>query len=343
MIKIYTNTALVNDSYRRIAHPLLFDLCYFEQLHPLVTEKYKLVNKPEMADVFIFPIDFLKIKTKAEKLAYEDLYDLAQSQDKKLMVYTGGDYGKSFENPLIIGWRTSGFKNTNDKQTIVIPAFINDPVQHGLIKYKNLAYSKNPNISFTGFATTANKEKLRVIASTLKGNLLRMIGKDDSDVQSIYNSASNRYHYLQQLEASREINTDFIYRNKYRAGAKSEMNREKTTLEFFENLNNSSYTFCLRGAGNFSVRFYESLACGRIPVLIDTNGSLPLEEKINWNKHICWVQPSEDLVEKLITFHKQLDESSFIKLQQSNRKLYENKLVRHHYFCHVHDRIKAML
>ncbi|WP_194852189.1 exostosin domain-containing protein [Nonlabens antarcticus] len=343
MIRLYTLEALLTPQNRSKVHPLLFDLYYFERAHPSVNENYKLVDRPDLADALIFPFDYFQITTKEEQSAYKKLYKLAESHHKKLMVYTAGDYGKSFYDSQIIVWRTGGFKNTNDKQTIILPAFIDDPVQHGQIQLKNLPYSKHPNISFTGFATAGWKEQLRIVGSTLKNNLFRKLGKDDSDTQFIYNSASKRFRYLQQLEASRVIDTDFIFRNKYRAGAHSILEREKTTQEFFQNLNNSPYTFCLRGAGNFSVRFYESLACGRIPVLVDTNCSLPLEERINWEEHICLVQPSENVVEKLIAFHRSFDESSFIELQQSNRKLYEKNLVRHHYFCHIHDRLKAML
>ena len=33
----------------------------------------------------------------------------------------------------------------------------------------------------------------------------------------------------------------------------------------------SPYILCVRGAGNYSARFYEALALGRIPVLVNTS------------------------------------------------------------------------
>ncbi|MEP2969940.1 exostosin domain-containing protein, partial [Nonlabens ulvanivorans] len=187
------------------------------------------------------------------------------------------------------------------------------------------------------------KEFLRVTLSTFKANLNRFLKKDASDRQSIYNAAGKRFTYLKQLESHPAIHTDFIYRDKYRAGAITNEQREKSTIEFFQNLNNSPYTFCLRGAGNFSVRFYESLACGRIPVLVDTDVQLPLEDQIDWDRHICRVLPNENLAEKLIGFHKTQTPASFRDLQKSNRALYENYLVRHAFFCKLHDSLKALL
>jgi len=343
MIKLFTSHELLTPQNRGKVHPLLFDLCYFEHTHPSLNEKYALVDQPVLADAFIFPIDFLQIKTKSEKNGYQQLYKLAQLNHKKLMVYTGGDYGKSFHDPTIMVWRTGGFKSSNDDQTIVIPAFINDPVQHQQVALNFLPYMKDPHISFTGFATPGLKERARVYAATLKNNLLRKLGRDRSDYQDFYNAAGERHKYLKQLEASSNVHTDFIYRNKYRAGARTAQERETSTATFFENLQDSPYTFCMRGAGNFSVRFYESLASGRIPVLIDTDCALPLENTMEWQKHVCVIDPKKNIVEQLRSFHHEWNEESFKHLQESNRRLYEDFLIRDRFFYHLYYQLKPKL
>ncbi|WP_397303676.1 exostosin family protein [Nonlabens ulvanivorans] len=343
MIKLYTDQKLLIPENRRQVHPLLFDLHYYENAHKSVSKHYELVNEPEMADAFIFPVDAFSISAKNYVNEFRDLYVKAFSYGKKLMLYTGGDYGTTSNNDQIITWRNAGFKSTNDHQTIVIPSFINDPLQGDDLNLKIIDYQDKPQISFTGFANSSLKEFLRVSLSTFKANFNRFLKKDASDRQSIYNAAGKRFTYLKELESHPAIQTDFIYRDKYRAGAVTKEQREKSTAEFFQNLNNSPYTFCLRGAGNFSVRFYEAIACGRIPVLVDTDVVLPLENSIDWDQHICRVLPHENLPEKLIAFHKTQNETTFVELQQSNRALYENYLVRHAYFCQLHDSLKALL
>ena len=42
----------------------------------------------------------------------------------------------------------------------------------------------------------------------------------------------------------------------------------------------------MRGGGNFSKRFYETLAMGRIPALVDTDCLLPFESTMTWKDHI---------------------------------------------------------
>jgi hypothetical protein len=337
MIKLFTNKKLLIPEHRSYVHPLLFDLHYYENTHPSIYQHYVMVDKADEADFFIFPIEYFKALKKGFDKEYQELYHLAVSLRKKIIVYTGGDYGKIFKDKSIITFRNGGFKSTNDLQTIVIPSFMNDPLEKDSIRLRLHSYQKLPQISFTGFANPSLKENLRWTISTIKANLERVLGIDKSDQQFIYNAALRRFKYLKKMESHDKIITDFIYRDKYRAGAVSQLQREKSTEEFFENLNNSPYTFCLRGAGNFSVRFYESLASGRIPVLIDTDVQLPLENQIDWDQHICRILPNEDLCEKLISFHNQKNIASFEKLQLLNRNLYENYLVRHAYFCKLHD------
>ena len=343
MIKIYTDSSLLIPENRGEVHPLIFDLYYFEKTHHEVTSHYSLVTNPAIADVFLFPINYNSIQSKGYQLHYNDLYNLAQKSAKKLMVYTGGDYGKTFNDDAIIVWRNAGFKKSNDIHTIIIPAFIDDPLQREGMEHKAIAYTERPQISFTGFATGSLKEVLRATAATLKANVYRLCNRDQSDKQALFNAARERFKYLKLLEQSEAIETDFICRSKYRAGVKTEEQRVFTTEEFYTNLSKSPYTFCLRGAGNFSVRFYESLASGRIPVLVDTDCQLPLEHVINWHEHACIVHRDENPVKALSTFHKKYNQDSFIKLQESNRNLYQNYLVRDRFFCSLYNQLKSIL
>jgi hypothetical protein len=334
MITLYTDISLLTLANRPFVHPLLFDLHYYEHADPSVKEHYSLVNDASQAEAFILPLNYLAVK---QQSAFDTLLKLARFHKKKLHIYTGGDYGKTFRDPTIMVWRNAGFKKTNSANTIIIPAFMSDPVANGHIALKTHNYCSKPAISFTGFAHASFKEEMRVILSTLKSNAGRLLKMDESDFQSFFNAAGKRMAYLKQLEASQKIETSFIYRNKYRAGAQTAVQREQTTHEFFDNLNSSPYVFCMRGAGNFSIRFYEALACGRIPVLVDTDVVLPLESIISWDNHICRVQFTDNIVKRLLHFHEQHDSESFEALQQSNRLLYEHTLVRHHYFCTLHD------
>lgn len=343
MIKIYTDNSLLTPDNRGIAHPLIFDLYYFEKTHKDVLALYSLVDTPESADVFLFPINYHFINKRGYKKYYRDLYNTALKFEKKIMVYSGGDYGKTFNDINVIVWRNAGFKSYNDKHTIIIPAFINDPLERDEVSGEAINYKNLPQISFTGFASRSLLEQGRVLMSIIKRNTLRVLSNDSTDVQNIYFAALQRYKYLRQLEKSSSVETNFVYRSKYRAGASSQAERQKTSKEFFKNLNGAPYTFCLRGAGNFSVRFYEALACGRIPVLIDTDCHLPLEGIINWEQHICKLSVEDNPEQALLAFHKKYDQVSFTSLQKSNRKLYVDYLVRDRFFCNLYHSLKRII
>ena len=117
-------------------------------------------------------------------------------------------------------------------------------------------------------------------------------------------------------------------RKKYRAGVTANKDTHKTTIEFYGNLKDSDYVVCVRGAGNFSVRFYESLAMGRIPIFINTDSPLPLDDRIDWKKQVVWIDYKErhQVAEKVKQFHSALSKEDFIDLQHSNRILWKEKL-----------------
>lgn len=343
MIKLYTNKNLLTPENRSTAHPLIFDLYYFDKTDSSVFDFYKLVDIPEQADVFIYPLDYLYQSAAIPKAEFDTLYQLAVKCAKKIFVFTGGDYGKSFGDPRIISWRNAGFKSSNDQNTVLIPAFISDPLcREDLNEYYH-NYKELPQISFTGFSTTSFIEKVRSHITSLKRSTMIMLGKEQADFHPHFNAAGNRSKYLKKLSSSERVITDFILRSKYRAGAQTKTEKELTTTEFYKNMVASPYTFCMRGAGNFSIRFYESLACGRIPVLVDTDVQLPLEFTIPWNNHICRVSHKDDIIEKLIAFHKKFDSHSFLALQESNRNLFTQTLQRHHFYRTLYPELKKLL
>lgn len=144
---------------------------------------------------------------------------------------------------------------------------------------------------------------------------------------------------MKKLQTLKRCKTNFVFRKKYRAGVKSESERIVTTTEFYENIKNSHYTFCIRGGGNFSLRLYETLAMGRIPLLINTNCSLPFQSFIDWSKHCVIVGESNftNTEDELLRFHSKYNEKQFLELQTSNRLLWQNYFTRVGYFSKIHD------
>jgi len=105
--------------------------------------------------------------------------------------------------------------------------------------------------------------------------------------------AFERGRLLHSLENSKGLKTNFLLRSHYKAGATTTANKNKVEKEFYENIYSNLFTLCLRGMGNYSVRFYQTLAMGRIPVLIDTDSQLAFAKQIAYENIIVKI-PYQD-------------------------------------------------
>lgn len=340
MIKVYTEVSLLTTENRPHVFPLLFDMHYNEMPDPRIAAHYVFTNLPKDADIFIYPIDIngpFKRGTSAEVLHTLSDWKLYK---KPIWMYTSGDYGITLNDPEVTQFRFGGFASKFPSQTEVMPAFIQDPYGTQEVAPFYLPKPEIPKIGFVGFSSKNIKILGKAYAATIYGNLKRLFGKEPTDQQPMYPAAYLRKHYLNRLERNPEIVTTFIHRGQYRAGATSPEKRKETTTAFFTNIFNAPYTLCVRGAGNFSVRFYEVLASGRIPLVIDTDVKFPLENIIDWKEHVVIVPASKSIVLTLQQWHEATASKEFEAIQKRNRVLWESHLTRESYFCKIHDRLK---
>lgn len=329
MYKIFTDIKFLTSEHRTRVFPLLFDLCY--TFDKQACNDFQIVETLEESDFAIFPIDinFLFNTNKRNKL--DDFIRLAKLKKKQVWVYSGGDFGISI-NKEVITFRFGGFDSRLSNSTYIMPCFINDPLE----KYKELIFEliqkeEKPTIGFVGNADGSFSKKWKEFAIYCKQCFARILKKDFTDFQNFYPSSIKRFTMLEKLKQEEKIETNFICRKKYRAGIKTNEERKNTELEFYNNILQNLYTFCLRGSGNFSVRFYETLMLGRIPVLVDTDVRLPLSHAIDWEKHIVKVN-EEQLIGGLIDFHNKLIEEKLEEIQRNNRNLALTMLNRRSYF-----------
>ncbi len=337
MLKFYTEIDLIIEENRSYVFPLLFDL-YFRK-NSVLSKYYSVVNSIEKADIIVLPLEysFSLLNYKQELKA---LISNAKNHKKPIWIYTGGDYGFTFNDEQVYNFRLGGFKSKLNSKTILLPSFINDPYLEN-IKEDFVALKKQelPKIGFVGHATTGLMKYFKEFKKYLEINLQRIFGNKFADYQPFYPSSIKRLKCLNQFKLDKNVDSNFILRGKYRAGVKTSEDRERTTKEFYQNIFESPYTFSMRGNGNFSVRLYETLAVGRIPVLLDTDCLLPLNNKIDWKKHCVIIKKKDEelIPQKLIEFHNKISEKDFETLQIINRDLWVNYLTRHTFFKHIHD------
>ncbi|MDG1950354.1 MAG: exostosin family protein [bacterium] len=129
---------------------------------------------------------------------------------------------------------------------------------------------------------------------------------------------------IQKLRKQDILETNFILRKGFWA---PELPKAQARREFLDNLKDNLFILCVRGAGNFSYRLYETMMMGRVPIIIDSDQIFPFEDKINYDE--CAIVIPEDEVSN-IAGH--IDEwlgrnrMALTELQGYNRQLWEKYL-----------------
>jgi hypothetical protein len=110
-------------------------------------------------------------------------------------------------------------------------------------------------------------------------------------------SGPYRQQTLELFQQDNRIVSNFIIRGSFWGG---NPHNPKIIKDFLDNIQNSHFNICNRGNGNFSMRFYQTLSCGRIPILLNTDTLLPFEDEINWNDIIIFANTEAELVENTV-------------------------------------------
>jgi hypothetical protein len=152
-----------------------------------------------------------------------------------------------------------------------------------------------------------------------------------------------RARAIKALRATADVRADLVLR----ASFTSLPDAMSTSLhaEFIANLSRTDYTLAARGKGNFSMRLYETLAAGRIPVLVDTDSPLPLPSRIAWADHVVWV-PGDRLSEVgriVADFHREIGADGLSELQVKCRALWRRHLSMSGYLQTVHGILSELL
>ncbi|WP_179338034.1 exostosin domain-containing protein [Winogradskyella ludwigii] len=328
-----------NPSYRSELFPLLKAFIKGDRftdeerktLYGVSDVDYLITDLMSNADIVILPMSwYYYTKTDQLDLANKVIIE-AGKQGKIVWSINTGDFGVKtpFFNNLIV-FRQGGYVSNYQKGHCGYPPFVDDYLMKNNLNtnYLNMTYGSKPVVGFCGQANSSVLNTVEEILKQYLRNLRTKIGFSYFEKQKVLSTSYLRASLLNKLENNKLIDCNFIKRKAYRAGLKKGESRTKTTNTFYKNMLESQYVLCVRGAGNFSVRFYETLMMGRIPIYVDTDGYLPLEKKIDWKKHVVWVDYNDRhrIDEILLEFHQNLNEEDLMLLFKKNRKIWKEKL-----------------
>jgi hypothetical protein len=113
---------------------------------------------------------------------------------------------------------------------------------------------------------------------------------------------SNRYRHslLSYFSCAHGVKTNFILREQFWGGHPHDPG---VMADFWNNLLNNQFAIAARGTGNFSMRFYQAMSVGRIPVLVNTDMVLPLDSVIDWQNTIVFEDSPEACLKKVKAIH----------------------------------------
>jgi len=287
-------------------------------------------EKPNDANFWILPNSINEYhKTKKFKRIFNTALQNALKFNKKTLLFSSGDYGISLPNAKhYIVYRCSGYTSKLKANEKILPFFLTDPLSNISIT-KKLSPSKVgsfnvPRIGFCGKAPNATLHHTKELLQVILHNLKAFLCFTKLDSQSVVSSSWLRSQILTAILKNDRLKSDFIIREKYRAGAVTEYERQISTIEYYQNILNNQFIVCIRGKGNFSVRFYETLAMGRIPLFCDTDSPLP-EINDSWDKYIIRFSPND--IKKLPDIiHQWMDGKDLQQVFKQNRKLWEEQL-----------------
>jgi hypothetical protein len=215
-----------------------------------------------------------------------------------------------------------------------MPAFTDDLLAEYGGELVLRAKGERATVGFCGHVGTSGNRLYENVVGLLRGNRDKAIGMQ------------LRHRALETLRASPRIETRFIARSQIWGGASTgaaqwdAARRAAVRREYLENIVESDYCLCLRGKGNYSFRFYEVFAMGRVPLFVDTDCVLPFEDEIDWRRRCVWVDRSEmDRIGDVVAdFHAARSDEELRQLELDNRKLWEDYLSPSSIYARILDR-----
>ncbi len=330
MLKIYINPDNFFPNHpgsTNVISTLIWDLDLSSQ--GKITSKHhpQLLYEPDVAKADICVLTMLwnfYIKHSKENLADLEISQ-AEKNGKHIVIFGTRDYPAKIRNKNVVLFESAGL---NSRNTVLyhsgLPFFINDYMD--IYCQGTATFRHKRDVPSIGFCGQSNNSIIKQVWRASKNNYHKInyhLGIEKWEPPP-FETTSFRGRVLNAFDDDR-LETNFIVREKMRAGdpkIQSEQNRNK--LAFIKNILESDYTICMRGHGNYSIRFYETLSLGRIPIFIDTDCLLPFQDEIDYKSLFPWIDV-KDLpyaAEILLEFHNNLSNDEFINLQEKCRNLW---------------------
>jgi hypothetical protein len=312
--------------------------------------KFTTMELREEADVSILPYLWNYYVEKGKIAEARREVELIHQSHKPALIFSNGDFTANIPFENIILFEKSSYQSRRNRLgncVYVYPPPMDDYLTlYAGEKMQWRKKSLKPVVGFCGQAGgTCLDYARRQVQNSLRGLSYRAgIRKWEP---APFEPTRFRNHLLNSLADDSRIEANFIIRKRYRAGYTSKKRDpfHSSRMEFVKNILDSDYTVCVRGGGNFSVRFYETLCLGRIPIFVNTDCILPYDHLLNYKKYCVWVEQDEIpfIAEKVLAFHQSISEDEFRDLQLACRQLWLEYLSMNGFYWHFDQHFPELM
>lgn len=328
MLKLFIGKLLPDIPHTEVLYPNLGNVergnAFKEKIfRTFMMPVVELVNEPELADYFCIPHNYNYIKN---NLGYiSEFVTLAQKYSKNILIFFPGDSDEDVAISNAIVFRNSQYGYKKKPNEVMIPAYAMDLCGEGVLYRNKGAF---PVVGFCGWADFCSlKQRISYAVKCF-------LEKKEIRKPGLY----FRRKALRSLSGVEQVKTNFIIRKSYSLSEKTiSLDPKIARKEYIENMRDCDFVLAPKGDGNFSVRFFEALSLGRIPLLIDTDCVLPLADEINYDDFILRVPlcDLDCLPARVSEFYSKLQPDQFLLKQRKGRDIFDTHLKIEKFFAHV--------
>lgn len=299
---------------------------------PSPSRGFEIVDNIEKADFVAIPHSVRRIAPLFKK-HIEETITLADQYHKEVIVFVRGDLSHDVHIENAIVFKPSIYKHDKRAKEVIFASLARDlsletPV---VLRHK----SDKPSVSFCGYAGFPFlKTHLKYLAKNAWLDFTSVI-LQQPELCAYKRGIYFRRVSLTRLASDSRIDTRFIVRKAF--FHQTGLDPGHMRQEYLKNMSDADFVLCPKGDGNYSMRFYEALSLGKIPILIDTDMILPFEQIIDYSRCIVRVPHTQlhSLPEILVEFYNSISDQVFVDMQQNARRVYLEYLRYDVYFGRV--------
>lgn len=145
-----------------------------------------------------------------------------------------------------------------------------------------------------------------------------------------------RHRAIDKIKKDLRIDSNFTVHNNYFYHHSDDF-KLKMRQKYIDSICNTQYVLAFRGCGNYSIRLFEALSAGRIPLMLDTNQYLPFENFIKWRELGVWLSLKEldQVGDQIVEKHQEFDQIRFNEATANIQEIYNSHLSREAAIAHI--------